>query len=123
LIGATCVPVGEPELVRPSPFGVSGATLLGDLDEAEGTHLPQRGSDGVSIHPVFSEMVERDRQAAVIVSAVVGKLDFDPGEDAMASKAQHLKCRALQHVDGARGELAGNPVLAEITLAHLTSAF
>jgi hypothetical protein len=122
-ISATCVLIGQPEFVWPSPFGVASPALLGDLDETKGAHLSQRGADGVSIHPVFSEMVERHGQAAVIVSAVVGKFDFDPGKDAMASKAQHLKGRALQHGDGASGELAGNPVFAEIILAHLTSAF
>ena len=81
------VAVGEPEEGRSAPVGVAGATLSGDLDEAERDQLADGGCDRVAVYAVLNELGGGDRQSAVVLAAVVAVLDLDTGENLMGGAA------------------------------------
>jgi hypothetical protein len=77
--GAEAIAVGQTEEGRPAPFGVTGASLPSDLDEAERDQFADGGCDCLAVYPVLDELGEGDWQSAVIVAAVVGEFDLDTG--------------------------------------------
>jgi hypothetical protein len=47
----------------------------------------------MAVDSVFSEMIKRYREPAVIVATMVRQLDFDASEDAIAREAENAKGR------------------------------
>jgi hypothetical protein len=80
-------PVGEAKLIRGTEFGIACAPGFGDLDKAERLAFTDRRGDSMPVDTVVLEILECQRQATVIFSAVVRNFDFEAGEDAMARLA------------------------------------
>jgi hypothetical protein len=76
------VAVGQPELVW-LPFGLARISVGRDLYDAQRGQLTECRSDATAIHPVFLEIIIRDRQVAVFDPAVASVFDFDAGERSM----------------------------------------
>jgi hypothetical protein len=51
--------------------------VLSDDDKAEGLKFSQGWPDGGAVYPVLDEVIERDRQLAVVFATVVAQLKFD----------------------------------------------
>lgn len=99
------VKVSQPKFVGRPKLAVSSSSAHGDSNKAERLAFADRRCDGVSINPVFFEVLKRDRKLAVVVAAVMSKLDFNPGQHAMAGLAQNTKGWGLQHSDQSRDKL------------------
>ena len=117
--------VGEAILARLPELSVASAAKFSDLKKAERAALSDGWGDGVAVHAVLHEVLEGDWQLAVVETAVVGHLDLDAGENAMARPREHAICGGLQHSDGARRELLADAVAAKIApwggaRAHIT---
>jgi hypothetical protein len=118
LFGVTDRPVGNSESIWAPKLRVASPALFGDFHEAQSTDFPQGWGNCVSVHAELNELVERDRQPAIIIATMVRLFDFYSGENAMPRKAQHLKSRRFHHLDGACRELAENAVPAARVVAH-----
>jgi hypothetical protein len=57
--------------------------MLGDLQEAQRYRFSDRQGYAVAVDAVALEVLVGDRQAAVIVAAVVTKLDLDATDNTM----------------------------------------
>jgi hypothetical protein len=77
------IDAGEPEEIRPSQVACTWFAALGDLYKAKGLQFADGGRDRVTIDPVFHELAIGDRQPAVVVAAMVRKLDADAIKDLM----------------------------------------
>ena len=58
--GAAHLPIGQPELVRPAPLRVAGASPFCDLNKSKGLDLTDRWGDGVPVDAVLDELVVGD---------------------------------------------------------------
>src|SRR3974390_1934466 len=87
-VGPSGVAEGDPEQRRPSKFGIACLAALGDFDEAERLGLADAGCNTVPVYAVRLEVVVRHRQFAVIVSALVRKLNFETREHAKRAHRQ-----------------------------------
>ena len=72
---------------------------LRHLKKTERLQLPDRGRDRLAMDSVFFELVVGDGQLAVVVAAMLRKLDADAIENAPSGQAQHAVCRAYHHLD------------------------
>jgi len=83
---------------------VPGASesALGLLDEAQCERLADTGTDGVTIDAELFEVFVCDRELAVVVAAVLGKLDLDAIENPPPAQAQRPHGRRAQHLDHTR---------------------
>jgi hypothetical protein len=79
--------------------GIACASAFCDFDEAEGGELSDCRGDGVAVHPIFLELLERDREPAVVLAAVVTMLDLDPRHHEKRGPAEDTIGRRLQHFD------------------------
>lgn len=74
---AEAVDPREKEEVRQSKLSRAGPASLGHNEEAQRFKLPNGWRDGVAIDPVLHEMLIGDGQLAVVIAAVLRKLDAD----------------------------------------------
>jgi hypothetical protein len=75
---------GQPKQVGLSVLRITAAAALGHADEPKSFGFPDAWRHGCVVHAVVDEILLRDWQPAVVVTAVFGKLDLDPGHDAMS---------------------------------------
>jgi hypothetical protein len=80
-------------------LGIAATATLGDLDEAQRLGLPDGGRDGVVIDAIVDEVLLRDRQHPVLITAVIAQLDLDTGDHAMRRQAERTIGRGPQHLD------------------------
>src|SRR5262245_61741960 len=66
----------------------------------------------MTMHPILLELVEGDGQLAIIVSAVMGHLDFNPVKDEASGQAEYRPAWRFHHLDGVRRELPADAVPA-----------
>jgi len=69
--------IGQKEFVRSSVFRVPATTVFCHPEKAKGFVFANGRCNGFTGDSVFDEILERYRQSAVVVAAVVCKLDFD----------------------------------------------
>ena len=98
--------------------GTSPASLR-DLDETKALKFTDGGRDRISVDTIFDQMIVGELQLAVVVAAVLLKLDLDAGKNTMGGKRQDAVGRALEHFDQPRRERAIDLVAAMVApLAH-----
>jgi len=73
----------EEEQFGLSVFGVAATTRLGDTDEAQCLGLADCWCHGIVVDAIGDEILLGHWQAAIVVAAVVCKLDFDARDDAV----------------------------------------
>lgn len=99
-------------------FGIASPPLLDNLDKAQGDALLNCRDDGVALHPIPDEVRVSDDQLAVVLAAMVSQFDLEPRKQPMTGYRQGTeRCRS-QHLNRARRELPGNPVLASAHASH-----
>ena len=76
--------IGKAVQVRYAPFGIAGAALSGDHDEAKRDGFPDRGADRMPVYAVLLEIVVGNGKLAVIGAAMMRVLDLDAIEDAQS---------------------------------------
>ena len=93
-------------------FGIAAASALRHPDKAKRLGFTDRRSDAVAIDAVFDKMLERDRQSAVIIAAVVAQLNLDTGDHHMRGLRERSIRWGFQHSYRACCELLANLVPA-----------
>src|SRR5262249_61638337 len=73
----------QEELVGLPVLGVASAPALGHANETHRLGLSSRRTDKAERYTVFDKIQLRDGQAAVVVSPMVGKFDFNSRDNAM----------------------------------------
>ena len=73
---------GQQKLVRRAVLRIAAATAFSDANEAERFGFTDRRCNRPAmVQPVFDKLLDGNRQASVIVAAVVTKLDLDARYD------------------------------------------
>jgi hypothetical protein len=107
--GVLSVTNSQAELVWLPPVGVAAPAVLCHFDEPKRAKFADRWCDGVPVNAVADEIVERHRQLAVVLSAMMRNFYLDAGEHPMCRQGEHTVSGRFQHLDVARRELAGDP--------------
>jgi hypothetical protein len=71
----------QKELIGLSMFGVASTAVFRDLDKPECFCFPDCRRYETCRYPVRYQILLGHRQAAVIIATVIGKLDFNSGND------------------------------------------
>jgi hypothetical protein len=74
-------------MFRGTEFRVASASPLRDFQKSERSSFADGRRYGMALDPVALKVAVGDWQAAVVVSAVVPQLDFDPVNDAPRRQA------------------------------------
>jgi hypothetical protein len=98
----------QKESIGLSEVGVSATTAIRDSDEAERLCFTHCRRNGVMMDAVFNEVLERDRQTAVVITAVPSKFDFDSIHHPPTRKGKYFPRGTFQHLDQTRGKLAAD---------------
>jgi hypothetical protein len=117
-LGAASVPVGEAVLVRLAEFRIARTAAFGDFDKFQRLQFADGWCDGMAADSIVFEVIERDRQFAVIITTVMPQLDFDASENAMGGMAQHAVCGRLQHLDETPRKLPVDFIAPHHALGH-----
>ena len=80
-------PVREAEQIGRPMLGVSGAALMGHLQEAQRNGFSHTWRDRMSVQSVLTELIERNREFAVVGAAAVAVLNLNPVDHASSREA------------------------------------
>ena len=68
---------GQEEIIGRAVFSVAAAPAFGDVDETEGFGFADSRGNRCAMDAIGDKIIGSDRQASVVIAAVMRKLDFD----------------------------------------------
>jgi hypothetical protein len=97
--GAFAIDASQAKKVRQTKFASARPAPLRHLQKPERLKLSDCRAYGVAMNAVFHEMLVSHRQLAVVVSAVMRKLNHNPIKNTPRGQAQHAVGWAFHHLD------------------------
>jgi hypothetical protein len=100
----------EEELIGLAILSIAATATLHDTDETKCSGFSDSWRNGVVVDSVCLEILKSYRQPAVVVAAVMRKLDLDPVDNASSRKRKGAPRWAFYHLDHVCSKLATDSV-------------